>query len=135
MPERQDEFEGAITIEWRPNGPSAPDVMLGWHFIIRDEDGEPILSVTEMAVHASADGMVWAELTMLTAPDGKPILPGSRSTEIHLGDDGEIVTGTFAYRVARDEHGAVTAPASGISVPDGTGMGGGSRALPMILPP
>lgn len=89
MTERPEHFKGTVTIAWTPGGPSP---MPGWRFMISDEDGTPITTVTELAVHASADSTVWAEMTMFCTPDGKPILAGDIGSPPCYG--------TFAFEVA-----------------------------------
>lgn len=100
MTDRPEEFEGTATVEWRANGPGSRQVMAGWHFTIRDADGTMLLAVTEMTIHAPADGGVWADLTMFCDPDGKPVTSDGPRTEIHLGEDGQILKSTYPYLVA-----------------------------------
>lgn len=102
MTERPERFEGTITIEWRRSGPALPAVMPGWVFAIRDQAGEMILTVTDLTIHAPADGLVWAELTMFRDAEGRPIMAASPQEVADrwvAGDDG-IETGTFAFDVA-----------------------------------
>lgn len=100
MPDRPEHFEGTVTIEWTPDGPSP---MRGWRFMISTEDGAPVTTVTDLTIHASADSTVWAELTMFADEDGNPVLiteDGPRLAGITLGDDGKPLTATFAFEVA-----------------------------------
>jgi len=109
MTDRPEHFEGTVTIEWTPDGPSP---MRGWRFWISTEDGTPVTTVTDLTVHASADNLVWAELTMFADENGNPAVvteDGPRITGITLGEDGKPLTATFAFEVAgMGRAGAVT---------------------------
>lgn len=93
-----DKFEGVITIYW-PSPYAGP--MPGG--LIRIFDGaDEIRTVTELAVHASAEGTVWAELTMFVYADGRPYYGGFPPS--FKGN--EIATGTFAFEVDSMQIGA-----------------------------
>jgi hypothetical protein len=92
MSERPEHFEGTVTIEWTPEGPSP---MRGWRFMIAAEDGTPITTVTELTVHASADSTVWAEMTMYADDDLRPIFGAAPLLPL---EPAEV---TFAFEVAR----------------------------------
>ena len=100
MTERPPEFAGVIRIEWRASDVAAGQVMPGWMFSVRGEDGKPIFTVTGLTIHARADGGVWAECEMFAGPDGKPVYGGAHSTEIHLDAEKNILTGVFPFQVA-----------------------------------
>lgn len=91
MPDRPEHFEGTVTVEWTPDGPSP---MRGWRFMISAEDGTPITTVTGLTIHASAGNLVWAELTMFTDEDGRPVC----SAAVILPN--EPPRATFAFEVA-----------------------------------
>ena len=94
--EDPDEYEGAITIEWRAFGSDPQNqVMPGWQFRIALADGRPVLTVTNLTLHVPAGGAVWAECEMFADPDGNPVYGGT----VHRGDDG-LLTGKFCFRVA-----------------------------------
>jgi hypothetical protein len=98
--EAPERYEGIITIEWGAPG-RAGDAASGWKIQPRTQDGVPITTVSEMTVvHAPADGLVWAELTMFADEAGRPVLrtgPGIEPAAVH---GGEIATATFPFLVA-----------------------------------
>ena len=91
-----------ITIEW--DAPGAGQVIQGWRCVVRGKDGRPITTVTELIVHAPADGLIWAELTMVATKDGEPVLDpvleGSQFKGVCFGDDGKPLIGTFPALIA-----------------------------------
>lgn len=94
MPDRPEQFEGAVTIGWT----QGPAPMPGWRFMPRTEDGQAITTVTHLTLHASAQDVVWAELTMFADEDGKPLFEGA-AVILPGPEHGEILTGTFAFLV------------------------------------
>ena len=92
MPEK---FAGRVIIEWPPSGRAG--ILLGWHVQITDADtGKPITTVTSLAVlHAEAEGIVWADLTMFADEDGAPVLDGVPPLR-----DGEVILSAFPFEVA-----------------------------------
>ena len=93
------EFAGEIGIEWPAADFTAARAMPGWKVSVYD-DGGPVTTVTSASVvaHTSADGVIWAEVTMFADEDGRPVphLPPGRRPYIR---DGEYVTGTFPFLV------------------------------------
>jgi hypothetical protein len=102
MTDAPSEFEGAITIEWRRAGPDGPQIMPGWHFLIRDvASGQMIPTITHLTFHAPADGAVWAELTMFRDADGRPVIAADEDLASRwvVTEDG-VETAVFPFRVA-----------------------------------
>lgn len=96
QPEWADHFTGIIGIEWPAAGPGLPGKALpGWRVTPYDGDG-PVLTVQRLTIHASADGLVWAELAMFADRDGNPILHGK---PVILEDGIQVLTGTFRFLV------------------------------------
>lgn len=95
FPLAPEQFDGQIVIEWpEPQG----DMLRGWATAISDaETGEPILTVSKMAVRFDAEGIVWAEAEVLADPDGN-MLTG-KELEIHANPDGGVLTGVFRFQV------------------------------------
>lgn len=89
------ETAGKVIIEWPADcRPAIP----GWALCVYDADtGTQITTVTGMVIiHAPADGVVWAQMTIFTTADGKPIFSG---TDEIVFRDGEALTGTFPFWV------------------------------------
>lgn len=93
-----DMFEGVVSIEWI-NGAS-PGVLPGWSFTLCLEDGTPIRTVTDLTLHASAEGVAWVELTMFADEDYKPVLTGPPHF-VPGTQDGTYYSGTFPFLVSR----------------------------------
>jgi len=94
------EFAGCIGIEWPAADVAAGNVMPGWQVTPYDADG-PVTTVESftLVAHASAAGIVWAEVTLLTDADGRPVLHLPEGEGPHFGEDGEASTGTFPFLV------------------------------------
>ena len=93
----QPDFEpGCITVEWRTPPPGL--VMAGWTFRIRDEAGEYVNTVSDMTLHVSAEGGVWAELDMFTDPDGRPAQAPRQSQPSTSAMTGNCSTASSATR-------------------------------------
>jgi hypothetical protein len=103
----QPEFLGAVIIEW----PAAPRRGVGaiagctvavYAAFTGSECGpKPITTVTRIEIHAPADELVTADLTMFAGEDGKPLFDG-----MPVLRDGEVITGTFPFIVAEMRAGA-----------------------------
>ena len=93
-------YEGVIALRWRlrPGAGRHTMPLLGALVVITDtQTGADITTAMDVQVHAPADGIVTADLTMLTGEDGKPI---GNDGKVCLGDDGTPRTGVFRYMVA-----------------------------------
>ena len=104
VPEMPAEWAGEIGIEWPAARPGAP-AMSGWGVTPYDADG-PVTTVQSITLHAAADSLVWAELTMFADEDGKPVLHGdwerAGGTPVPvpwLTEDGETRSGTFPFLI------------------------------------
>jgi len=92
QPHEWDSAVGDIGIEWPASAPSRTGPIPGWSVALYDDEG-PVCTVAEFTLHlhASATGLVWADMTMFCTPDGKPILRGD------IGSP--PIYGTFRFRV------------------------------------
>ena len=93
-------FEGVIVIEWGKPRPGARSVepLPAWKTAIFDAlSGKPITTVSKLEIHAPANGLVTADLTMFADQDGQPVYSGNT---VYPGGDGEILTGTWPFLVA-----------------------------------
>lgn len=100
MCEQPAAFAGTVVITW-PEPSSRGGVLAGWQVCITDPvTGALITTVSEVDahLHATASGLVWADLTMFAGRDGKPLLEGDPILEPGP-DGGEILTGTFPFLV------------------------------------
>jgi hypothetical protein len=100
-------FEGTVSIAW-PHPGSEGSALNGWRVRLADGDGRPVLTVSDVIVHADPVHCVWAELTMFADEDGRPALdvppipdrPGTADLSGVLGEDGEIRQATFAFLIS-----------------------------------
>jgi hypothetical protein len=104
-PETPAEFAGAIGIEWPAGDIAAMRILPGYRVAPYDADG-PITTVESFTLiaHASATGIIWAEVTLFTDAAGRPVLrddPDRPAGERvpWLTGDGELRTGTFPFLV------------------------------------
>ena len=95
-------YHGVIILEWpapqhREHGAG---VLAAWKLKVRDaSSGSPILSVMRADIHAPANDVVTADLTMLADEDGAPVFDGK--PRIREGSEGpEVICGTFPFLVA-----------------------------------
>lgn len=93
-----DSFAGDIGIEW-PAEPWGREggFLAGWPIRFYNGDGY-VHTVTEMALHANVDDLMWAELTMYAGADGKPLLAAHDITDPDR-------TGKFAFLITGMRHG------------------------------
>jgi hypothetical protein len=97
------EYAGTICVEW-PGGMEGPGRAIpAWKVSFYD-DGGTVATVSSATLHASVCGYVWAELTMFAGRDGKPVLhlpegPAPNSSVLPLGEDGEVIIGTFPFLI------------------------------------
>jgi len=93
---------GRVIIEW-PGPQREKFALAGWMCAVYDAvTGKPVTTVMRarlpsVVVHADAQDMITADLTMLADDKGMPIL---FPEEHHAGDDGKIREGTFPFFVA-----------------------------------
>lgn len=96
-PEMPAEWAGTIGIEW-PAATPGGHAMSGWGVTLYDADG-PVTTVQSITLHAAADSLVWAELTMFATEDGKPVLHTGKGYEPAAVHGGEIAMGTFPFLI------------------------------------
>ena len=60
-----------------------------------------ITTVSRFLVHCDAVDLIWAELTMFTGPDGRPVYDGAPNIV-----DGQPTEGTFGFLVSEMQIGA-----------------------------
>jgi hypothetical protein len=100
-PAEEISYQGYLIIEWprrREAAPGFAHVMPGWKVSLTDAiTGEQITTATAVEIHADAQNIVTAELTMFCDLDGKPVYGGST---FWPDDDGKPRTGTFSFLVA-----------------------------------
>jgi hypothetical protein len=100
-------FQGVIALEWpKPRPASQVEPLPGWGISVFDAiSGRQIMTVTNLEVHASASGMITADLTMLTDEDGKPVYelePGERKGSFKVAMEGGTPReGTFSFFVSQ----------------------------------
>ena len=88
-------FEGILTVY----GASVHrgEVTPGWRVAFATQDGQPVPTVSKVAIHLDVEGPAWAELTMFADADGRPILtlpPGPFTPD----ETGLVVEGNGYYR-------------------------------------
>jgi hypothetical protein len=93
-------YRGAVIIEWpgppkHGVGPVRACLAAVYDAFTGDSPDPKMIPVTEITVHAPADGFVTADLTMFADADGNPSYTG-----MPVVRDGEIITATFPFRVA-----------------------------------
>ena len=94
---------GTVIIEWPGPGRHGVSAIAGHAITIRDAfsggelQGELITTVTsaDIVIHASAESLVTADLTMFADEDGNPVFTGKPHFR-----DGEVITATFPFIVA-----------------------------------
>jgi len=90
-------YQGVIAVEWpqpRPGYECAP--MPGWRLAVFDAlNGRQITTVTGLVIHADANNVVAADVTMFAGEDGQPVYTGKPRER-----DGETIWGTFPFLVA-----------------------------------
>jgi hypothetical protein len=95
------EFRGTVIIEWPAPARPGTGVLPGWKVAIYDAsapdaaESKLITTVMRVAVHASAQTIIEADVTMFADEDGNPVLDGAPVVK-----DGDIVTATFPFLVA-----------------------------------
>lgn len=93
------EITRAIIIDWRSQ--VIPGAVMTDQVALSDaETGEPILTGTELHVHARLGYYVVAELVTLADADGNPILDGEINNRISIAEDGTFATVTTWWHVA-----------------------------------
>jgi hypothetical protein len=92
------EFAGTLGIEWPAGDLAAGKALHGWKITPYDAEG-PVTTVSEIALHASVLGLIWADLTMFTDKDGRPVLHLPDHQAPHLGGDGRPTEATFPYLI------------------------------------
>jgi hypothetical protein len=95
-------YLGVIAVEWPPPRPGyecAP--MPGWKIAVFDAlNGRQITTVTRLVIHASANDVVTADVTMFADLDGQPVYDGKPYYRGQADLAGEVVYGTFPFLVA-----------------------------------
>lgn len=75
--EAHGDMTGAVILVFPVTGTNPKFCVPGWSFRIRDaETGEPINTVTELALYAKADDLAWARFTMFVDQNGNPVYDG-----------------------------------------------------------
>lgn len=88
-------YQGCIAIEWPQPGHRARPLN-GWDIAVFDAlNGKQILTVTRIELHASANDVVSADVTMFANGRGEPVYTGPPLTR-----NGEVIYGTFPFLVA-----------------------------------
>lgn len=87
------DYAGDIGIEWPDGWLGAEGFLPGWHIRFYNADGY-VHTILEMVLHATADHVMWASLTMFADGDGKPLLSLPLATP-----DAPLATGTFPFLV------------------------------------
>lgn len=88
---------GSVIITW-PN-PGGPPVPVTNTVLIDADTGKKILTATALVVRSNvADNGVYADLTLICDPDGKPYL--DKVGAVRFDADGNVRTGTFRFLVA-----------------------------------
>jgi hypothetical protein len=97
----EDGFRGAVIIEWPHSAKRGVGALRGCLVAVYDaltgDEPEPkmISTVTCITIHAPANGLVIADLTMFADGDGNPVYDG-----MPVIQDGETVMATFPFIVA-----------------------------------
>jgi hypothetical protein len=97
-----DDAAGSVVIEW-PASRGDDQPILGCMVNIWDyaTARRHVTTVTELTVHARADGLIWAELDMLAGADGNPLMDGPPVLVTgSAGLPGIVLTGRFAFLVS-----------------------------------
>jgi hypothetical protein len=99
------EFAGEIGIEWPAADIADVRAIAGWKVGVYDTDG-PVTTVLSGSVvaHLSAEGIIWAEVTLYADADGTPVLHlPEKMPPAEFADrfvvDGEARTATFPFLV------------------------------------
>lgn len=101
FPDAPAEFDRDVIIEWPPQG----SVFACWTAVITDaQTGEPITTVSKMALHFDAAGILWADALAFAGEDGT-MLAGTEGRIVPDGQGG-IRMGVFRFRVAEMRVGA-----------------------------
>lgn len=90
--------DGYIGIEWPTGSARSTKPLRGWTVRLFNADG-PVMTVSELTLHADAVGLIWAEAVMFADEDGQPVYDVPHGAKLHLGEDGKPVTGTFRFLV------------------------------------
>lgn len=98
VPQREEpgSYRGVIIIEWpAPRSPGPYSAMAGCLLNISDAvTGKPIRTAVDVTIHAGAEHLVTADLTLLADSDGEPIYDGEP-----VPDGGGWRTGVFTFLV------------------------------------
>jgi hypothetical protein len=93
-------YQGYVIIEFpvpesTPEHPR-PGILAGYNMmVVNAADEKPVLTVSRVELHAEANDIITADLTMMADADGRPLM--DTSVIYRRGD--EIVTGTFPFIV------------------------------------
>jgi hypothetical protein len=90
-------YLGVIAVEWPPPRPGYEcGPMSGWQIAVFDAlSGQQITTVTRLAIHATHNDVVAADVTMYADEHGQPVYTG-----LPRERDGETIWGTFPFLVA-----------------------------------
>lgn len=99
-------YQSYLIIEWPAPRKPDPSPMPAWQLTLTDAvSGQQISTALRITVHADAEDIVTADVTMFADEDGKPVYDGKP----HIRD-GEVVEGTFPFLVAEMRVGRDAAP-------------------------
>ena len=90
-------YYGVIRIEWPPPGGGAYSAMLGRLTSVYDAPTGKLITTcsdADVTVHAGAQGLVTASLTLFCDKDGEPLLDGDPVVKY-----GDALTGVFPFLV------------------------------------
>lgn len=90
-------FAGRLIIIWPKSGGAAVHGNL--IAFIDADNGEPIVTITDLTVHVDLYAPVVAEVAMFADADGKPLL-GAHAMPVPNADGTAYRTGTFRWIVA-----------------------------------
>ena len=92
-------YRGDVIIEWPPprQGYCGLSPVRGYDLMVLDAvTGKPVLTVSRVEIHADANGLVTADITMWADPDGEPLT--DTSVAYKRGD--KWLQGTYPFYVA-----------------------------------
>lgn len=96
------QYRGAVILVFPEPPHGIWSAVPGWSMRLRDaETSKPIPTVTQFTLHADAQDILWADLTMFMDGEGNPILNGDTEVPLFANPDGttEPKVGNFLFLV------------------------------------